>query len=152
MALKRSSHPPLRIWVMLLAVAEAAGMTTAAAAARVGQAVLPDPQGAGQVAGAVGVATAGGIVEGVAIGLATGYLSPSSSGTSLPETVLDPGVGLGVSHRHLANRISPANSHSVSQDLGPCPGPRSANDDGRNGRRVFGAHPEDTMTHSKNLS
>lgn len=74
MALKRNRPPQLRIWVMLLAITEAAGMTTAAAAAHVGQAVLPDPQGAGQVAGAVGLATAGGIVEGVAVGLATGYL------------------------------------------------------------------------------
>jgi hypothetical protein len=60
--------------VGLLALAEAVGMTTAPATARISVAIVPVPRGPGQVATAIGLATAGGLVEGAAVGLASGAL------------------------------------------------------------------------------
>jgi hypothetical protein len=64
----------LHHWVALLAGAETIGMIAAATAARTGQALVPDPTGPGQVAAAIALATAGGVVEGGAVGLVTARL------------------------------------------------------------------------------
>lgn len=64
----------LRSWVVLLAIAEAIGLAAVALAAHLGHVLVPDPVGAGPTAAAIGIATAGGVVEGVAVGLVMGRL------------------------------------------------------------------------------
>jgi hypothetical protein len=77
---QRTDDLQLRRWVSLLALAEAVGMTAAAAAARLGQAIVPNPAGAGPVSLAIGLATAGGVVEGAAVGVATAALLQPRAG------------------------------------------------------------------------
>ena len=69
-------------WVLLLAVAEAIGMTAAAGAARASMAVVGDPPTLGQSAAVLGLAVAGGGVEGLALGLAT-YRGLGADGSGL---------------------------------------------------------------------
>jgi hypothetical protein len=71
---QQSGELHLLRWIALLAMAEAVGMTAAAGAARIGQAVVPDPHGPGPMTLAIALATAGGVVEGSAVGVATARL------------------------------------------------------------------------------
>jgi MFS family permease len=66
----RLAQPSLARWVSLCAVAETVGMTAAALAAKVAQAVTgDDPSGSAAIV-ALSVVVAGGLVEGTALGLA----------------------------------------------------------------------------------
>ena len=55
-------------WTALCAVAEAIGMTAAAAAAKGSQALIGEPANSREVVEALSIAVAGGLVEGVALG------------------------------------------------------------------------------------
>jgi hypothetical protein len=62
-----------RRWILRCAAAEAVGMLAAAGAARVGQALVGEPGTAAEAATVVTVAVAGGLIEGLAVAVATGY-------------------------------------------------------------------------------
>lgn len=62
--------PSLLRWTVLCAAAEAVGMTAAAASARTAQAAVGEPAGGAQVALVLSLVVAGGLVEGVALGVA----------------------------------------------------------------------------------
>ncbi len=98
--LVRPERAPLRSWVLLLALAEAIGMTAAAAAARTSGAVLGDTTSpsSGALVGAVCLVVAGGLVEGVALGVAQARLlrrlfPALRRGRYLAATVLVAGLG-----------------------------------------------------------
>ncbi len=55
-------------WTALCALAEAIGMTAAAAAAKASQALVGDPKGHAAIAAALSLVVAGGLVEGIALG------------------------------------------------------------------------------------
>lgn len=62
--------PSLRRWTVLCAVAEGIGMTAAAAAAKTGQSLVGEPSGGRDAAVVLGLVVAGGLVEGLALGVA----------------------------------------------------------------------------------
>jgi F420H(2)-dependent quinone reductase len=64
--------PSLARWVALCAAAEAVGMTAAAAAAKLSQALVGEPDGTREVVTVLAVVVAGGLVEGTALGVAQG--------------------------------------------------------------------------------
>ncbi|WP_285598930.1 hypothetical protein [Kineosporia sp. NBRC 101731] len=78
--MERESKPwtPVRHWVLALAAAEGVGMTAAAAAARVTDSVVGAADGSGEVLFTIGLAVAGGVVEGVAVSVAMAGLLRSS--------------------------------------------------------------------------
>jgi hypothetical protein len=82
------THPTVRStslsrWVLLLAAAEAVGMTAAAAAARISTAAVGEPQTIGQGLFSLALVTAGGVIEGLAVGAAT-YAALSAMAPTLP--------------------------------------------------------------------
>jgi hypothetical protein len=71
-AMRSATGPGARWrWVAYCAAAEAVGMSAAAAAARAGTALAGESPATADVAAVVTVVTAGGLVEGAAVGLAT---------------------------------------------------------------------------------
>ena len=64
------SAPPLLRWTALCAGAEALGLAASAGAAKASQLLVGEPAGARTVAVALGLVVAGGLVEGVVLGLA----------------------------------------------------------------------------------
>lgn len=92
---------PLSRWVLLLAAAEAVGMITAAAAARISTTVVGEARTIGQALFSVVLVTAGGVVEGLAVGAAT-YMALSPMAPTLRRrswmtvTVLVAGLGWAV--------------------------------------------------------
>jgi hypothetical protein len=92
---------PLSRWVLLFAAAEAVGMTAAAAAARISTTVVGEARTIGEALFSVVLVTAGGVVEGLAVGAAT-YTALSPMAPTLRRrawmtvTVLVAGLGWAV--------------------------------------------------------
>jgi len=90
--------PSLARWTALCAAAEAVGMTAAAGAAKLSQALVGEPQGGREVALVLAIVVAGGLVEGGALGLAQasglrGLLPARSRRAWLAVTVVVAGLG-----------------------------------------------------------
>lgn len=106
-------------WTALCAVAEATGMSAAAAAAKISQALVGDPGNGRQMALALSIVIAGGLVE----GLALGGLQAAGMGRLLPELnrrrwllITTAVAGLGWAAASAAIAVS-------SQDDGAAPAP-----------------------------
>jgi hypothetical protein len=61
---------PIRRWVLLCGAAEAVGMTAAAFAAKLSANLFGEPTGGKQVAATLALVIAGGLIEGLALGVA----------------------------------------------------------------------------------
>jgi hypothetical protein len=91
-------YPPYLRWVGLCAAAEAVGMTAAAAASTTANHAIENPSSAPGVAAALGLAVAGGLVEGTALGYAqarglAGLLPAPARRRWLGATVVVAGLG-----------------------------------------------------------
>ena len=69
----RRSHGVVRRWVLACAAAEAVGMTAAAGAATWSQWLVGEPEAAREVVLVLGLVVAGGLVEGLSLGLAQSW-------------------------------------------------------------------------------
>lgn len=93
-----AAPPPLARWVLLCTLAETLGMTAAAAAAKLSMTRIGEPSGGSEVAAALALVVAGGLVEGVALGTLqarglSGWLPRQRRTAWILVTVLVAGLG-----------------------------------------------------------